>query len=626
RLQQAAVDEAGQSASADAPERAAFGRALRGAARTPGLAEAQKAFDAAAKPAKEADEALRLARARVVNADAAEKDAERTLARSRSWSLYRTSDLALSLDAGQDVVRAAAPAVYGRLALDQTIPDGGAAVATLTGPLAAAALDAQGRLVRQYATDADVDKALPSWSLVYYHAGGDVEARLSDDVVRTKVRLSHYETTVTRTGIDPKTGRPTRASESLPVLLSERYLIARLDASRSKLSTDKHWAIMPYNWGNIVLEVPRGIAQAPFELAGGRDPRWQHYLGRAAMHKTEGGETEHHGFFRTVLGWVDVLDLLPDPVTPAFDPSQMPGDVRVASPLKPGEILAQKDARDPSNGRDVHFGSLAMEAQVRRAAEDLDAARQRTLARFNGGIEQTYIETRRGRAGDYEETSVAARSGDVSVDGKPVSVVAQSLRQDPTLAADPGANGRGDIVMSATPHGLFVDRVERRVRIYPGAAGYASEAAAMGGYRARVGTTAKGIAAARPGLEAAQARDKALVAENETARKSVEAREQKQWARVREEGLRLGVQQELERRIAALRARIRAETAELAWWAGYAGRLERAPGGVTPVPTPPTRPNPSFWVWFFSLFGLGALLSLAWSLLRGRLPRGPRPA
>ncbi|MEK7382658.1 MAG: hypothetical protein AAB262_05155, partial [Elusimicrobiota bacterium] len=287
--------------------------------------EAQwKAFDHAARDLKDARKALErvssdLAAARAVNAAAAVKAAEADLAHSKVWTLYRTSDLALGMD-GPDmlgaVVSVSAPAVRGTLALDGPVDpvkrgDEAKAVTApaasrLIGPIAAAVVDGKGLLRRVYATTDEVDRAAPSWTMRSYaprsekNPEGDVNSRDENGRMLTKVRFSDY--------VDVVDG------EKLPVLLSGRTLLERLDASKSKLKSVGHWAIMPYNWGNILLEIPRELVQSPIEILAGRDPRSHHYLGRAAMYKTEGGATEHHGFSRSALGYIDVLNLLPDPV------------------------------------------------------------------------------------------------------------------------------------------------------------------------------------------------------------------------------------------------------------------------------------------------------------------------
>ncbi|NNN07147.1 MAG: hypothetical protein HKL90_14740, partial [Elusimicrobia bacterium] len=408
---------------------------------------------------------------------------------------------------------------------------------------------------------------------------------------------------------------------------------ARVDKTTSQLETARHWAIMPYNWGNIALEIPRGIVQAPIALIGGRNLDEQHYLGRAYMYKSEGGETEHHGFFRQALGWVDILDLLPDPVTTFYDPSQYPDAVRVGSPLLPGQILAQKDARDPSNGDNVHFGVGALTRDAGQAAEDLDAARQRTLALFNGGIQDVTLETMRGRgrpellpngqpkrdkAGypvwndTYLKSKVSVRSGDTGVG-------------DPQFAAAANPDAPGGTTMIENPNGLFVDRVVRRVTVIPGAAGDAARAAALDGYGARFEASAVKTRAAAAALAAADANAAHAVQAGESRRLAVEHGEAAAWARWRPLAVRLGTQREIERRIAAAQSRIDLLSAQLSWWKNYESRLGDARRGVLYTAAPGSvgsadRPFglSTFWDWVFVLFALSGLLSALWTLLRSR--------
>ncbi|HEX4048825.1 MAG TPA: hypothetical protein VH309_13360, partial [Elusimicrobiota bacterium] len=613
--QEKAAQEVKDEGSSNGPAKKDFDIAVRKYQAVLDASPAKKVFDKAAKAQKDAVDKYRQAKAKTVNASKTVDDAVATLAHSKAWTLYRASDLALSLDGDRDVVRAAAPAARGALALNQDVAGGGPAESRLTGELSAAVVDGDGRLVKAYATGADVDAAAPNWTLLSLAPDGDVDARMPDGSVRTKVRISHYEE---KDVVGGKT-------ESLPVLLSERYLIERLDDSKSKLSTANHWAIMPYNWGSIVLEIPRDIAQSPAEILGGRDLNSSHYLGRAQMYKTEGGETEHHGFFRAALGWVDVLNLLPDPVARYYDPSQFPDSVQVNSPLTPGQILADKGLRDGDH--DVKFGSVAMVRQVRQASEDLDAARERTLARFNGGVEEATIETRRGRAGDYQESSVSVRSGEVKSALGMVSAVDQRLDSDPALAASAGADGSRDFTASATPGALFVDRVSRRVTVYPGAAGYEREAQAMKGYGDRVAQRDAAAAKAKPGLEAAQAQADVLLKGRVSDRDKALKDEQDTWNKFHTLAERIGIQEELERRMAVLQAEIKDLKAQLAWWTNYAAQLDAARSGggpVIPGPGQPGRPgqpgqpgnpwggNPMFWAWMLALFGLSALLAALW--------------
>jgi hypothetical protein len=340
------------------------------------------------------------------------------------------------------------------------------------------------------------------------------------------------------------------------------------------------------------------------------------------MYKTEGGEVEHHGFFRTVLGWVDVLDLLPDPVARFYDPSQFPDAVTTKSPLAPGQILADKDPRAERNGKkyDVKFGVGAASRQVEEASEDLDAARLRTLARFNGGVESLTVEMRRGRAGDYEESHRV-----VSLDG---------VKINDDAALSPASNGSQPFTDTQEPGGLFVDRVTRRVTVYPGAAGYERQATAMDGYKDRVADRARDAKAAHDKLVADEQAAGARVG-TETARRDAALKaEQETWNKFHKLAVRKGIQEEIEARIKVLEAEIKDLKSELAWWQNYADQLVAAGRGDGPtIPGQPGQPgqpghpgqpwggNPMFWAWMLLLFGLGALAAAVWH----GLIRRPRP-
>ncbi len=566
-------------------------------------------MDAAAKAFTEASAKFKLAHARTINADKTVRDAELTLTRSGSWTLHRSADMTLGLDSQYALVNVSAPVARGpERAKDVKVAGGGPVVHSVSGSLLAAVVDKDGRLVRSYTNDDQVDAAFKTWTLKSYRAGGDVVGADGDEAL-TKVRFSQYE------------------ADGLPVLLGENYLIERLEGAQSALWKSKHWSYLPFNWGNIALEIPRGIAGIPSEFAG-RDPRQHHYLGRAYMYKTEGGATEHHGFFRSVLGGVDVLNLLPDPVDRFYDPSQFPDKVYTESALRPGQGLWNKGLNTEANddGKDIHLGRQALQREVTHAAEDLEAARIRTLSRFHGGVEQVTLETRRGRAGWYQESTRTAELGPEAISRR---------LADGTIAADPNSDGSGvegrdgDVVTSATPGHLFVDAVERRVRVRPGADAYARQAAAFDGYDARLAERSKDIetdgAALQEQLNLARTQVAGTLAERQQARNEEDALRVR-WHRLAQ---RIGEQRELERRIAALQAEIKALEGRIEFWNRYLRLLEEArrhPGGPTDPTDPqyprPWSPNPMFWVWLMALAFFGAIASALWHKLRGNRPQG----
>lgn len=570
-----------------------------------------KAMDAAAKAYTEASSKFKLAHARTVNADKTVRDAELTLTRSGAWTLHRSADLTLGLDSQSKVVNVSAPAARGTekaAHLDRILA--GPAVTTISGSLLAAVVDEKGALVRAYTNDQEVDEGFKSWQLKSYRAGGDVVGADGDEAL-TKVRFSQYE------------------ADGMPVLLGENYLIERLEGAQSALWKAKHWSYLPFNWGNIALEIPRGVAGIPSEFAG-RDPRQHHYLGRAYMYKTEGGATEHHGFFRSALGVVDVLNLLPDRVDRFYDPSQFPDKVYTESALRPGQGLWNKDMNTAANedGKDIHLGRQALQREVTHATEDLEAARVRTLSRFQGGIEQVTLETRRGREGWYQESTRTAELGADAINRR---------LADGTISADPNSDGsgvegrKGDVVTSATPGHLFVDAVERRVRVRPGADAYARQAAALDA-RSRenaadqlAATNAQGVELERD-LATVGAQVAASLGARDQAR-TEEAALRVRWHRLAQ---RIGEQRELERRIASLQAEIRELEGRIEFWNRYLRLLEEArrhPGGPSDPTDPqyprPWSPNPMFWVWMMALAFFGALASALWHKLRGNRPLGP---
>ncbi|MDX6770287.1 MAG: hypothetical protein SF051_12200 [Elusimicrobiota bacterium] len=551
-----------------------------------------------------ASEATRRARAAVVNAETDAREAEEVARRAGAWTLYRTDSLRLGLDAAGAVVRVSAAPDRGAAALDETLPGGGPQ-ASVVETLAAAVIDEDGRLRRGYATDGQVDEASERWTLMSLAPGGDRSAYDEEGRARMRVRYSHYVESVD--------------GAELPVTLGQRYLIDKMESTGSRLWRTRNWALMPWNWGSLALELPRGVVGAPVEVLTGRDPRQHHYLGRAYMYKTEGGTTERYGLFRTVAGVIDVFNFLPDPVGRAYDPSQFPETVQAGVALRPGESLFDRRLRTVDGERTVHLGTLSLQRMARHAAEDLEAARGRTLARFSGGVEQTIIETRRGRAGAYQESFVSAEPG--------AAAVARRLA-DPLVAADPRSSRREEVVTSATPGHLLVDRVERRVRITPGAEGYDRQADALDGYGDRAAARAGEAAAAREGLEraVAEAERRLGTARDERDAASVAARDAlRRW---HELAWRIGRQLELERRIAALEAEIAGLRERIRWWERYADLLEEArrvpPGPVNPDPRNPWNPNPFFWVWAFLAAVFAALAAALWHHLRER--RAPRPA
>ena len=440
---------------------------------------AQKRFAPVAKAAMTAQDDWRAADAQAYNAREALKQAQLMLERSKTWSLYASKDVTLSVDRAGGVVEAAGTPLYGASPLDEKIP-GGAAAFSITGELIAAALDPEGRLVRYYQDPKAVAADAPTWSLKTVELGdGGASQPAGSTTVAPRYRLAHYETA----GAD---GKP------VPVLLSRRYMIERADAAKKGLDRAASYGLLPWNWGDLILELPRGIVDAPVELLTGRDPKQQHYLGRVYMYKTEGGETERHGFFRKVAGVIDVLDLLPDPVSRFYDPSQFPDRVLVDSPVLPGQSVFQKSPTTVDGSHDVHWGVGGLARERRQSLEDLTAARERTLSRFSGGVETTLAETLRGRAGPYVGSELLASHGRKAVD---------DALKDPVVAGDPRSDGRGTVVSSEDPGNIEVDRVEKRVTVRAGADQFQEQADALKGYDAELARRIADRRAERAALE-----------------------------------------------------------------------------------------------------------------------------
>jgi hypothetical protein len=266
-----------------------------------------------------------------------------------------------------------------------------------------------------------------------------------------------------------------------------------------------------------------------------------------------------------------------------------------------------------------------MERQTRQAAEDLDAARGRTLARFNGGVEQLYLNTVRGRSGEYQESRIEVRAG---YDGT-VPVVQHSMSEEPSLSPREQADGTAVAVVNATPQGLFVDRVQRRVTIYPGQAGYEREASALDGYGRRVDQRAAARAASLPGLSAAAERGRAAADAAARERDASLRDRDRILSRYQELSDRIGAQQALEARIQALKAGIASLTSQLAWWTRYAARLAAVREGGPVFPTPgPANPGTAggFWAAVLALFGLLSALAGLWWAWRGGVLARPRPS
>ena len=346
------------------------------------------------------------------------------------WTFHAAADLTLGLDGDGVVVEAW---VEGR-----RVDLGGVSSRRLAAAPAAAQVDDAGRVRRVYETEADVARASSGWWLE--DAEGNVWKDL-DGPLPPYRRLRRW--------LDPQTGGAVRLGRPL--------LERRLDAATDGAADARAWSYRPSNWPQIVLEVPRGIVKTPIELLTGRSPEHEGYLGRAWMYRGEGGATERYGPVGRFLRAIDLLELLPDPVTRWHDPSQFPDRVDVEGAPRPGEGAFERDARTVDGRRDVHFGAGAWLREVRWATEDRDASRDGILAAFRGGVRRESLEVTRGRGGLYANPVVSAESGR--------QAVLDALRD---LGAAAGPYGRATV--TADPRRGAVDRVTVAVEVTLGAA------------------------------------------------------------------------------------------------------------------------------------------------------------
>ena len=137
-----------------------------------------------------------------------------------------------------------------------------------------------------------------------------------------------------------------------------------------------------------------------------------------------------------------------------LDPSQFPKQASggAAGPGRwPWERTPQAD------GKDLHLGAQGWLRQVRYAKEDIEDARGRIFSSFDGGVRSEFLETVRGRAGDYPEGKVTYQTGRFAMD--------QALRQLGGLA-----DAHGNANVTANPGDSAVDRVTGDVEIQLGAA------------------------------------------------------------------------------------------------------------------------------------------------------------
>jgi hypothetical protein len=312
---------------------------------------------------------------------------------------------------------------------------GGVPERWINGSVSAVELDAGGGLKKVFESDEAVLESAEGWLLE------DMSGRVWDPRaggIAPIHRLKRY--------IDPKTGAAVRLGRS--------FLERRKAEAGDELDDVEDWATKIRNWPNIVFELPRGIVQTPIEIITGRDPNQHHYIGRVYMYRGDGGATVRRGALGKIIHFIDFLDILPDPVDRYQDPSQYPDRVATDRPLLPGEWIHERDPR--TEDQNVHFGVGALLRALRQANEDIEDARGRILASFQGGVRETFLETVRGRAGVYPRSSVRHRLGDSAVRG---------VLKDAGDAVGP--DGSGDL--DSRPGHIEVDRVRADLEVRLGA-------------------------------------------------------------------------------------------------------------------------------------------------------------
>lgn len=346
------------------------------------------------------------------------------------WTFHLTAALRVGLDADG----AAAMVSDGTFAVKL----GGAPLTWLEGDIWALELDGSGRVVRVFRSQHELEAESGSWWIE------DMEGKIwkqTDKDIAPLARLKRY--------IDPKTG--------LPVLLGRPILSQRLAGAEKGLGANDRWSYMPWNWGNIILETPRGIIKTPIEMITGRDPNQDGYIGRVYMRQTDGGATEHRGVLGKVVHAIDIFEILPDHVDRYYDPSQFPSRVNNDSPIKPGEWEHQKDPVSTDGKKDVVLGHGSLLREIGWAKEDLEDARGQIIGSFQGSVRRSFVEQVRGRAGEYVETKVDHQTGRLAVE--------TTLGQIGDATSPEGSGS-----LTAAPDHIAVDAVQVSVQVGLGAA------------------------------------------------------------------------------------------------------------------------------------------------------------
>ncbi|MFH1725341.1 MAG: hypothetical protein ABII00_12075 [Elusimicrobiota bacterium] len=470
--------------------------------------------------------------------------------------LFVSRDTAFHFDARGGLARVTGLPVFGRGALDERIGLAEAPVTKHSGELFGAVLDRDASAVRLYWDMDSLEKAAEGWTIEDVHVtpaadGKSRPARYVDGGVEIdpNYRLKRY--------IDPAAG-----ANGLPVMLSRRYFIARLTDAGREQQKAKGYGTKLSNWSNIIGEIPGGILRTPVELLTGRDPNQHHFLGRAHMYKFEGGATNHQGPLHKVAHFIDILDLLPDPVNWYFDANQFPDKVRLDSAILPHQNIYGKNAR--SDDKDIHFGRPSLDRAIVHRTEDLLNASRGVLSYFEGGVRTTWIEQRRGRAPAldsdasalmYQTSRVTERTG--------IEAIEDALR-DGAVATDPDSyTGERPVRLSGSPGHIAVDRVERRVLLRPGAYQYGRIVENLKGFPQRIEDQERAARDRAPALERASERAQSDLASKREELGRARSQEGELWGAAHPMAWRIGAQRALEAEMSRAQAELERLSEEL---------------------------------------------------------------
>jgi hypothetical protein len=345
------------------------------------------------------------------------------------WRFLRVDQVALGLAADGTLVAV-------RVA-DRTfaLGDGAPARWIQAQPLALET-DARGRVTRLFQDRKALDAAAAGWNLQ------DSQGRTWTGAKDLPPLLRAQRWT------DPSTG--------LTVSLGRDLLDARRRAAMDGAAGAAHWAYSPRQIPSLITEIPRGIVQTPLEIFTGRDPNQQGYLGGVYARRGEGGASVARSALGKVLSAIDLFGFMNDPVDRYFDPSQYPDAVRRDAPVLPDGSAGDAGMKTPDGKKTVFYGVGSFTREARWASEDLEASRDEILAAFQGGVRRETVETVRGRAGDYADSTVRLEVGR----GASLAAIDQlGARLDPSGAAS----------VSDAPRRAAVDRVDQVVGIVAGA-------------------------------------------------------------------------------------------------------------------------------------------------------------